>query len=414
MSKTAILVVNAGSSSLKLSLFVSNSNLDQGEPVWQAKIDGRSKESLLTVESINQAKQTTHIDAHNEKFLAHLLDSIWSGPQAVLCESAEIEFVGHRVVHGGRKYSESVLINDAVLKDLHGLIELAPLHEKANIEAIKLSRHALPQARHVAVFDTAYHHGMPLTSSVYAAPYSWYEKLGIRRYGFHGINHQYCAQRAGQMLSGQAPTRIITCHLGSGGSLCATRESKSIMTTMGYTPLAGLVMRTRCGSIDPGIILHLLHEKRFSVDELLLVLDEESGLKGISGLSGDMREIETEVAAGNERAKLALDIYEQNLAANISALVPTLGGLDALVFTGGIGENSPQVRSLTCERLRFLGVELDGQKNRAAQRDDRNISSDRATVATLVIPAREDLAVARECLQLKEPQTASAGAEARQ
>jgi acetate kinase len=400
MSNTAILVVNAGSSSLKLSLFTGDVFATLCEPVWQAKVDGRGKYSQLVIESIKEEKQTSVVDARDHDYVRGLLESIWTGSHAVLSEAAEIKVVGHRVVHGGRKYYTPVQVNPTVLKDLHGLIELAPLHERASIRGVEMAQRELPHAMQVAVFDTAYHYGMPLSSAVYAAPYSWYEKMGIRRYGFHGINHQYCAQRACQILSERAPSRIITCHLGSGGSLCATRSGKSIMTTMGYTPLAGLVMRTRSGSIDPGIILHLLHQKKYSVDELLRQLDEESGLKGISGLTGDMREIETAVAAGNERAQLALDIYEQNLAANISALVPTLGGLDVLVFTGGIGENSALVRRLTCERLRFLGIELDEKKNQAHEKNDRYISAENASIVTLVIPAREDLAVARECRQM--------------
>jgi acetate kinase len=399
MSNTAILVVNAGSSSLKLSLYSAELAAERGQPLWQAKVDGRGKYSQTTVESVKEDRQTFTVDARDEDYQAELLESIWSGKHAVLSSATDIKVVGHRVVHGGRAYSESVLVDDEVLTYLHGLIELAPLHERASIRACMLTRRELPGARQVAVFDTAYHHGMPLTSAVYAAPYSWYEKLGIRRYGFHGINHQYCALRACEMLAGRSSARTITCHLGSGASLCATLSGRSVMTTMGYTPLAGLVMRTRCGSIDPGIILHLLHQKRYSVDELLRQLDEESGLKGISGLTGDMREIEAEMAQGNSRAQLAFDIFEQSLAANISALIPTLGGLDVLVFTGGIGENSAQVRAVTCRRLKCLGVAIDEEKNQSADRSDRNVSAEGAAVTTLVIPAREDLAVAQECLQ---------------
>jgi acetate kinase len=364
-----ILVVNAGSSSLKLTLFAA----------------GR--------------KETRAVDGSADDNLPDLIKSF--------CAENKIEAVGHRVVHGGAKYDSSVLITDQVISDLKGYIELDPSHEAANIKAIKQAQQALPEAAHVAVFDTSYHHNMPLASQVYPGPYSWFEDLGIRRYGFHGINHQYCVERLKALLpaSAASSSRIITCHLGSGGSLCASLDGQSMMTTMGYTPLEGLVMRTRSGSIDPGIILVLL-KHGYSGDQLNRLLNEQSGLKGISGMSGDMREIEKEkekeqekAGTGNPRAVLAFDIYEQNLASNIAGLVPILGGLDALVFTGGIGEHSPLVRSTVCNRLGFLGVVIDQAKNEGEEKE-RDISSPQARVKTFVIAAGEDLAIARQCQKL--------------
>jgi acetate kinase len=362
----AILVINAGSSSLKLSLFV-------GDKQETRAIDGSASDHLPDIiKSLqSQSSQTLGPDAH------------------------KIALVGHRVVHGGAKYNCSTLITDEVINNLKSYIELDPSHEAANIKGIEQARQALPEAAHVAVFDTTYHHNMPLASQVYPGPYSWFADRGIRRYGFHGINHQYCAKRVADLMTGASTLRIITCHLGSGGSLCASLNGQSLMTTMGYTPLEGLVMRTRSGSIDPGIILVLL-KHGFSEADLTRVLNEESGLKGISGLTGDMREIEKEREDGNLRAGLAFDIYEQNLASNIAALVPILGGLDALVFTGGIGEHSSLVRSATCARLSFMGVVIDQTKN-DAQEKEREISSTSATVKTFVIAAGEDFAIAREC-----------------
>jgi acetate kinase len=407
-----ILVINAGSSSLKLSLFSADAagaaGSDSGnanscdanscELIWKAQIDGHAKESKLTQEVIGGAKHETVIDAGDDSVIA-LIESIWSGKDAILSTASDIQAVGHRVVHGGPKYASSVRIDDTVLADLRQYVDLAPVHESANIEAIELAMRSLKHAIHVAVFDTAFHHNMPLTSTVYAGPYAWFEQLGIHRYGFHGISHQYCAQKVIELMPQPSASRIITCHLGSGGSLCASLDGKSVMTTMGFTPLEGLVMRTRSGSIDPGLILHLLHKNIYSVEKLSTVLNEESGLLGLSGLSGDMREIEGEAASGNQRAKLAFDLYEQSLAASISSLVPVLGGLDALAFTGGIGENSAQVRSATCKRLRFLDLELDSESNNCRE-NDRSISSAKSKVATFVISAREDLAIAKECWQV--------------
>ncbi len=365
----AILVINAGSSSLKLSLF-------DGEKTANATIDGNGADDL---------------SAEIDKLSGQIgLDSGGG--------NTRIKVVGHRVVHGGPKFFQSTVITDGVIADLKSYIELDPSHEAANIKAIEQARLALPEARQVAVFDTAYHHNMPLASQVYPGPYSWYEDRGIRRYGFHGINHQYCVERTAELVQGTANSRVITCHLGSGGSLCASLDGHSLMTTMGYTPLEGLVMRTRSGNIDPGIILVLL-KHGFSADQLNCILNQESGLKGISGLSGDMREIEQEKAKGNKRAGLAFDIYEQNLACAVASLVPLLGGLDVLVFTGGIGEHSAQVRKAVCSRLAFLGVVIDDKKNIGAEKE-RDISSSAATVATFVIAAGEDLAIARECARL--------------
>jgi acetate kinase len=373
----AILVINAGSSSLKVTLFAG---------------DRKAAQSFDTTGG--------GAGVHN---LPDLIKSFCVensvGPDG---KNGQIEVVGHRIVHGGPKYDSSVVITDSVIDDLRSYIELDPVHEAASIKAIEHCRQALPQAAQVAVFDTAYHHNMPLASQVYPGPYSWFEERGIRRYGFHGINHQYCVERVAELVHAASASRIITCHLGSGGSLCASLNGQSLMTTMGYTPLEGLVMRTRSGSIDPGIILVLL-KHGYSADVLNRILNKESGLKGISGLSGDMREIEKEKEAGNARARLAFEIYEQNLACNIAALVPILGGLDALVFTGGIGEHSASVRSAACGRLSFLGVSIDNEKN-AAEEKERDISTAQAKVKTFVIAAGEDLQIARESARLCAPQ----------
>lgn len=400
-----IFVVNAGSSSLKLSLFdVLEQRQKDLEQVWNAQIDRSGNSATLTVKAGDNGYVETVATSDREP-LRKLIESMWSesGSESkihpVCSDSAEIRLVGHRIVHGGTKYSASTAIDETVLSDLRTYVELAPEHEQAGIDAIELAMDVIPAAKHVAVFDTAYHSQMPLTSKVYAGPYDWYENLGIQRFGFHGINHKYCVERARELLGDLPKSRIVTCHLGSGGSLCASLDGRSIMTTMGFTPLDGLVMRTRSGTIDSGVILHLLRHNVYTASELSKVLNESSGLRGISGLTGDMRDIEKEAAGGNHRAQLAFDVYEQSVASGISSLLPVLGGLDALVFSGGIGEHSARVRSVTCQKLSYLGLLIDEYKNENGV-GDRNISATQTAVQTLVIEAREDLSIARECLEL--------------
>ncbi len=378
-----ILVLNAGSSSLKSSLFrVSDTDplkLDS-QPRWQAEIEWDSADNI-------------------ESEIQNLLISLWTGDKAPISAPAEINLVGHRVVHGGSKYTNSTLITEQVLSDLHNLIQLAPTHEPINIQGIEIAKKVFKDIPQVAVFDTAFHSGMPRTAFIYPVPYEWYEKLGIRRFGFHGISHQSCAKRSADLLERDLKSlRIITCHLGGGASLCAIKDGASQMTTMGYTPLEGLVMGTRSGSIDPGLILYLLNKEIYSASEIDKALNKESGLKGISGITADMKEIQCLTRAGNERAKLSFDIYINHLTSQIASLIPTLGGLDVLAFTGGVGQNSSIVRAAACEQLKFAGVNIDLDKNNSCT-GDMDISDAQSAVKTLVIQAKEQLAIAGECMQ---------------
>lgn len=412
-----ILTVNAGSSSLKCAVFRAvDGRIELPAPVWEAHIDCRpGQPPKLTYQATDGQRQSKDLDAGNQAEAAkELFRSLADRTNALLPDATAIDFVGHRVVHGGTNYTASTVITDTVMSDLQASIELAPLHAPANIQAIELARTTFSQAKHIAVFDTAFHRTMPESARVYAGPYSWYEKLEIQRFGFHGISHQYCARRASEMVSvsvssgqggnrdaaqsaNRSASRIITCHIGNGASLCAIQDGKSIMTTMGYTPLDGLVMGTRGGSIDPGILLFLIQHKHYTVAELDDVLNHESGLLGLSGFSSDMRDIEHAMADDNTRAQLAFDIYVNHLASSISSLVPGLGGLDVLVFAGGVGENSAQVRTAVCKQLEFLGVIIDQEKNLACK-NDSNISSDEAPITTLVVRTREDLQIATECI----------------
>lgn len=368
----ALLVLNAGSSNLKASIFeTENGCIKDSEPVFKEKISWQKSNSIACKNSIKQ-----------------LLQSV---------KTHKIDAVGHRIVHGGDKYIHPVLINDKVLADLKNLIELAPLHEPISIAGIECVKEVLQDIKQFAVFDTAFHADMPESSKIYPLPYEWYEKLGIKRFGFHGISHKYAAKRAGDLLGKEFESlRIITCHLGSGASLCAVAGGKSIMTTMGYTPLEGLVMGTRAGSIDPGIILHVLKGENYDIDSLEDVLNESCGLKGICGVS-DMEEIEKLSGSGNRSAKLALEIYINRLASSIASLLPLLGGLDALVFTGGVGENSTYIREATCQKLEFAGIKIDSGLNKSVN-SDCLISSKQSSANVLIVYSKEDLAIAQECI----------------
>jgi acetate kinase len=300
--------------------------------------------------------------------------------------------VGHRVVHGGQEYREATLITPEVKAAIRRLFVLAPAHNPANLEGIEAVEQVLPNVPQVAVFDTAFHANIPLEAAIYPMPYSFFEQ-GIRRYGFHGISHQYCAEKAAQLLNRDLQSlRLITCHLGNGCSLAAIRNGCGVDTTMGFTPLEGLMMGSRSGSIDPGVVIHLLRQD-YNVEQLDRILNQESGLKGISGVSGDMRQIHNAIASGNSRAQLAFNMFIHSLRKHIGAMLASLDGLDALVFTGGIGENVAQVRADACEAFKFLGLKLDSQKN-AQSPVNCDIAAADSSVRVLVIHTEEDWAIA--------------------
>jgi acetate kinase len=325
-----------------------------------------------------------------------MLTTLWEGETQVIEKPGQIDMVGHRVVHGGQEYQESVLINPEVKAAIARLCHLAPAHNPANLEGIEMMQTILgTQVPQVAVFDTAFHARMPIANRTYPGPYTWLDQ-GIRRYGFHGISHQYCSQRAAQILGRElTDLRLITCHLGNGASLSAVQQGYSIDTTMGFTPLDGLMMGTRSGSVDPGILLHLLRNHH-SVDELDRILNKESGLQGISGVSGDLRQVMTAIAEGNSRAQLALNMYIHRLRSCIGSMLASLGGLDALVFTAGVGENSPSIRAAACTTFEFLGLKLDTAKNESHPMD-QDIATPDSTVRVVVIHTQEDWAIAQEC-----------------
>ena len=374
--------------------------------LWEAKIEWDGEFAASRVKRAGGSPQETQIKVSSRaEAIKHLLDDLWGGKVRVLDSPSEIDAVGHRIVHGGPDFEEPVLITPEVKSGIAKASAFAPLHNRAELQGIELIEKLLGSVCQVAVFDTGFHRNMPLPAVVYPGPYEWFT-AGIRRYGFHGINHQYCAGRAAQLLRRDLRSlRLVTCHLGNGCSLAAVREGRSVDTTMGFTPLEGLMMGTRSGSVDPGILTYLMRQGRLNGQEIDDVLNQKSGLLGVSGVSADMRQILAAMKQGNQRAKLAFDIYVHRLRAGIGAMVAVLGGIDALVLTAGVGENSAEVRQASCEDLGSLGMKLNPAAN-AGVRSDEDIASSDSPARILVIRAQEDWAIARECWKLARAERA--------
>ena len=394
-----VLVINCGSSSLKYQLIdmVNEEALAQGlverigieGSVLTQKVEGKDK--YIVKEQMKDNKDAIRL------VLAALVDE----NNGVIKSMDEISAVGHRVVHGGEKYKESVVINDEVKANIEECFKLAPLHNPANMIGIKACEELMPNTPMVAVFDTAFHGTMPEDAYLYALPYELYEKDGIRKYGFHGTSHKYVSQTCAEVMGRDIKDlKIITCHLGNGASLCAVKNGVSVDTSMGFTPLEGVAMGTRCGNIDPAIVTFLMKEEGLSVDEVNDLLNKKSGVLGISGISSDFRDIED--AAFNKddrRAKLALKIFEYKIRTTIGAYAAAMGGVDAIVFTAGVGENGPETREKCLEGLEFLGVEIDREANNVRGKV-REISKAGCKVKAFVIPTNEELVIARDTLEL--------------
>lgn len=399
-----ILVLNSGSSSQKSCLYELGASLPDSPPtsLWEAKIDWHDGGATLKVhtssgktrdEKMNPAKRTEAI--------AQLLQALVSGETQVLAQLSEINVVGHRVVNGGREYTSPTLITPAVTAAIEKMSVFAPLHNRAELEGIAQIEKLCGSVPQVAVFDTGFHATLPEAAAVYPGPYEWHQR-GIRKFGFHGINHQYCAVRSAQLLERNlADLKLVTCHLGNGCSLAAIRGGVSIDTTMGFTPLDGIMMGTRSGSVDPGILTYLFRQDRLDAKTLDDMLNAKSGLLGISGVSGDMREVVAAMKQGNPRAKLAFDIFVHRLRSGIGSMIAALDGIDVLVFTAGIGENSAEVRAAGCANLSFLGLAIDPRKNSSSPTES-DISTAHSTVRVLILAAQEDWAIARECWKLAQ------------
>jgi acetate kinase len=385
-----ILICNSGSSSLKFSLFEAEdeSLLAEGGIDWTVQPTRLVFRRPGRAEVREQLDLREH-DAAGERILGDLL----AGPTPVLRGVEDIDAVAHRVVHGGSRYTSAVLVTPEVQQAIEELSELAPLHNPASLEAIRVVQRLLTSVPQVAVFDTAFHRTMPAAALTYPIPRKWTNEWGIRRYGFHGLSHAYCSKRAAEMLD-RSNSRLVIAHLGNGASVSAVRDGKSVDISMGFTPLEGVVMGSRSGSVDPGLLIYLLRHKGLSAEQLDHALNHESGLLGLSGFSSDMRQI-LEKSSENPGARLALDVYVHRLRQTIGAMAATLGGVDALVFTAGVGENSARVRALVCEKLGYLDLDLDAGKNERS-RPDSDIALASSPGRILLIATREDLTIMRE------------------
>jgi acetate kinase len=397
-----ILVLNSGSSSQKSCLYELGASLPDSPPapLWEAKIEWGENGAALKVRTSSGKTAEQRLDkSKRAEAIGQLLKALVSGETRVLTQLSEINVVGHRVVNGGREYTSPTLITPQVTAAIEKMAVFAPLHNRAELEGIAQIEKLCGNVRQVAVFDTGFHASLPEEAAVYAGPYEWVQR-GIRKFGFHGINHQYCAGRAAELLGRNlADLKLVTCHLGNGCSLAAIRGGVSIDTTMGFTPLDGLMMGTRSGSVDPGILTYLLRQDRLDAKTLDELLNAKSGLLGISGVSSDMREVEAAMKKGNARAKLAFDIFVYRLKLGIGSMIAALNGIDTLVFTAGIGENSSEVRAAACANLGFLGLAIDAQKNLSSPMES-DISTTNSRVRVMVLAAQEDWAIARECWKL--------------
>jgi acetate kinase len=394
-----ILVVNSGSSSLKYSIFEAESAVSAAHGVVERI--GTTGTRLVQRGPRGERRCELPQGGHREAFDA-MVRELSAPDTGVLRDVAEIRAVGHRVVHGGERFAQAVVVDDDVLRAIEALGPLAPLHNPVNAAGIREARRVFSAVPHVAVFDTAFHQTLPPHAYLYGLPYEFYEQKGVRRYGFHGTSHAYVSLAAAQHLGRHYDAlSIVSCHLGNGASLCAVDHGRSIDTSMGMTPGEGLIMGTRCGDIDPGVLLHLERTEGMDAAQLDEVLNERSGLLGLSGISSDMREIEAAAEAGNRRALLALQAFSYRVRKYIGAYVAALGGLDVLIFTGGIGQGSAAVRSLATQGLDCMGIALDVRRNLEARGFDEicEISTDDSPATVLVVPTDEEQRIAHETLR---------------
>lgn len=391
-----VLVINCGSSSLKFQLM----NPENGNVKGVGLVDRIGiPNSKLEFEAPGKPEVEIKEDIENHTVAIQLvLDTLVDKEHGVIESLDEIYAIGHRVVHGGERFSSSVVIDDAVMDALRENIELAPLHNPANIMGIEACQELMPGKPQVGVFDTAFHQTMEPQNYIYALPYRLYEEYGVRRYGFHGTSHKYVSKRAGEMMGKENPN-VITCHLGNGGSIAAVKEGKVVDTSMGLTPLEGIIMGTRCGDIDPAILPFVGKKENLDLDELDHIMNKESGVLGISGVSSDFRDIEEAAEAGNERAKLALDAFANSVARYIGAYMTQMDKIDGIVFTAGIGENSPTSRQDIADRLKIFGVELDQEQN-SKRGEDLFINSEESSIKVMVIPTDEEYMIAKDTYEL--------------
>jgi acetate kinase len=390
-----IIAINAGSSSLKFQLF----EMPSEEVITKGLVEriGLNDSIFSITANGEKIKEITNIPDH-EVAVKILLDKLTS--LGIIQSLSEIDGIGHRVVHGGEEFTDSVLLTDEILSKIEELSDLAPLHNPANITGINVFKQVLPNVPAIAVFDTAFHQTMPESSYLYSLPYEYYEKYGIRKYGFHGTSHKYVSQRAAELLGRpEGQLRLISCHLGNGASIAAIEGGKSIDTSMGFTPLAGVTMGTRSGNIDPALIPYIMEKTNQSVEEVLDILNKKSGMLALSGFSSDLRDIEIQAKLGNSRAKLALDVFANRIHKYIGSYSARMNGVDAIIFTAGIGENSDTIRENILKGLEFMGVYWDPALNKV-RGEEAFINYPHSPVKVIIIPTNEELMIARDVVRL--------------
>ena len=388
-----ILVLNCGSSSVKYKL-IDLDGVNQNVMAEGGVEKLGLPDSVLKFKFNGEKVTITTSMPNHEVAVRVILDNLTSEKYGCIKDFGEIDAVGHRIVHGGEKFNTSVIITDEVIAKVKECYDLAPLHNPANITGIEAISAIMPDVPQVGVFDTAFHQTMPAYAYMYALPYEAYEKYGIRRYGFHGTSHRYVARRACDFLGlDYEAQRIITCHIGNGGSITAVKDGKSVDTSMGLTPVEGLMMGTRCGDVDPAALLYIQQKEGFSTADMQKLINKKSGVLGVSGVSSDMRDIENAVAAGNIRAQLALDMYEYRITKYIGAYTAALGGVDVIVFTGGVGENQTGTREKICRQLEFLGIDFDAEKNKT-RGEEIELTRQGSKVRVVVIPTDEEYMIA--------------------
>lgn len=390
-----ILVLNCGSSSVKYKLIELSGN--EQNILAEGGVEKVGLPDSFLKFKYNGEKVTINASMPNHNVAIRIiLDNLTSEKYGCIKNFDEIEAVGHRLVHGGEKFNSSVLINDEVIAKVKECYDLAPLHNPVNIAGVDAISEILPDVPQVGVFDTAFHQTMPSYAYMYGLPYEMYEKYGVRRYGFHGTSHRYVSRRACEFLGLEyEKQRIITCHIGNGGSITAIKDGKSVDTSMGMTPVEGLIMGTRCGDVDPGALLYIQQKEHLDHEGMQALINKKSGVAGLTGVSSDMRDIEKAVEEGNERAIIALNMYEYRITKYIGAYTAALGGVDVIVFTGGVGENQTGTRERICKQLAFLGIEFDVEKNKT-RGEEIELSTPNSKVRVVVIPTDEEYMIARD------------------
>ncbi|MGP1578778.1 acetate kinase [Porphyromonas endodontalis] len=394
-----VLVLNCGSSSVKYKLF----QMPEGKVLAQGGVEKLGlSDSFLKFKLPSGEKVVLEKDMPEHTVaIDFILKTITGSEYGCIKSLSEIDAVGHRLVHGGDKFSESVVITDAVVESVKQCIDLAPLHNPSTLKGVAAVTELIPGVPQVGVFDTAFPQTMPQRAFMYALPYEYYEKYGVRRYGFHGTSHRFVSKRACEFLGlDYNKARIITAHIGNGASMCAIKEGKCIDTTMGLTPTEGLMMGTRVGDVDPGALVFIGEKEGLSMAQLSEVINKKSGVLGVSGVSSDMREIEEAISQGNERAKLALEMYDYRIKKYVGAFTAAMGGLDLLIFTGGVGENQTTTREYVCEDMQYMGIEIDKTLNAKIHGDEALLSTKESKVKVVVIPTDEELMIALDTVAL--------------